>query len=171
MSIWQRAFAEIAAVVLGHAVIGALVHALGGASAYDVHRVHLPLAVAALLLIVVCGCRQTSARARLGSPALLLGRTVGVVGYLVTETVMVDGFGSHLLHDPWLALAPLGVLLASSATAAITTAGLAIIEWWPRAGLEHAAAVLVRRDVEFLPVWHVGACVPSVRGRGPPTTA
>ncbi len=158
-------------MALCHAVIGMLAHGLSGAAAVGVHQVHLPVAVVALVVVVVRACQETSARSRLGSPSLVIGRTVGVVGYLVAETAMVDGFGSHLLHDPWLALAPLGVLLASGATAAIASVSLALIQWWPRAGLEPAAAVIPRGQVEVLPVWHSRFWVASVLGRGPPTTA
>lgn len=159
---------EVAAVTLGHAAVAGVFHLLPG-GAGSVHEAHLPLTIVAFAMVLARAVRKQGFRDRFGSPQMLLWRTLGLGGYLMVEAAMVDGLGWHLLHDPWLALAPLGVVAAGAVTAVVATVGVALWNAWPRplrkvlptaaAGLV-VAGVVDRMVAELWP----GA----VRGRAPP---
>ena len=108
--------------VVAHAVTGWVVHVLHLGGNQPSHRVHVPLAVAAATLAVANvvwrgqGSRSGETLGSLGARFLLLS------GYLFVEAGLIEGFGSHLLHDPWLLLTAVGVLLAHLGTSAMGTA-------------------------------------------------
>lgn len=170
MSFVRRVVVEIAAVALSHAAVGVVVHGLGEAGT-GAHVVRLPVALVALVVMVACAVRQRTFGARVGGSAVLARRTGGLAFYIVAETVMVDGLGWHVLHDPWLGLAPLGVLLACGGTAVVASIGVAASESVPRVRFSRPRAVLVRRFALARTTWSPRSWAAPLRGRAPPSTA
>ncbi|WP_108665737.1 hypothetical protein [Euzebya rosea] len=170
MSFARRGAVEIASVVLSHAAVGAIVHGLPSDSAVGAHAVHLPMTVLAFVVMVAVACRQTAFRSRLGGAAVLARRTAWLASYSAAETVMVDGFGWHLFHDPWLFLAPIGVLVACSGAALIATVGVAIWEALPRAGFDRPRVALHHGFSPATATWRARLWASSALGRAPPLT-
>ena len=118
----------VMAGVAAHAVTAVLVHAGGFAAVGGVHRVHVPLALLASVVTLVCASRRRRAGRAPSRPVGLVWRTLLVAGYLLVEAVPAEGVGPHLLHDPWVLLAPAGVVLAHLCALTFATALLRLVE-------------------------------------------
>ena len=99
----------LSVVVAAHAVTAGLVHLLPVESMSGTHRVHVPLAILAILVApfsaVAAGQRNGVSHAKAWPRALLL------MAFLLVETGTAHGVGAQLFHDPWVLLAPAAVLL------------------------------------------------------------
>ena len=91
---------------------GVLARAVTFGDGGDLHSVHLPLALLAVLAVVVHVVRRVMSGEAVPARGGLLTRTVLVVSFLLAEAGAAEGFGTHLLRDPWVLVAPAGVLLA-----------------------------------------------------------
>lgn len=170
MSFVRRVVVEIAAVALSHAAVGLVLHGLGGAEETGAHVVHLPIAIMAWVVLVASSWRPNTFGGRVGRPALLAQRTMGLALYVAAETVMVDGFGWHVLHDPWLALAPLGVLLACGGAAALAFVGVAVLESIVRVDVDRPRGRVIRRVSLTIAAWRSATWTSPAVGRAPPST-
>ncbi|WP_341252953.1 hypothetical protein [Euzebya pacifica] len=99
-------------VVAAHSMTGVLARAVTFGDGGDLHSVHLPLALLAVLAVVVHVVRRVMSGEAVPARGGLLTRTVLVVSFLLAEAGAAEGFGTHLLRDPWVLVAPAGVLLA-----------------------------------------------------------
>lgn len=156
--------------VAAHAVTGVLVHvgSLGGPDA--VHAVHAPTGVLAAVAVVLLATRRRVGGQDIDRWAGLLTKAVVTTGYLAAEAVAAEGYGAHLLHDPWILLAPVGVLLAHVATWALAAAVVASMQK-PVTTQPHLLIAVRLKAVGWfcdrLSVWSR----PGTRGRGPPALA
>jgi hypothetical protein len=116
--------------VAAHAATGLLVHVGQHAASEDVHRVHGPIAVIALTALVWRTARRRQAprphRARVGE---LLARLGLLSAFLVAETLLAEGSLVGVVHDPWILLAPVGVVVAHLATAAAVRVAEVAVAW------------------------------------------
>lgn len=152
--------------VTAHAATGVLVHAGPFGTPGAVHGVHAPTAVLAAVGVVLMATRRRTAGRKVDGWGGLVAKAVVTTGYLTGEAVVAEGYGTHLLHDPWILLAPAGVLIAHVVSAGLATAVLTAMPQligWPRqvtpVRQQVSTRVLVHRTM-----W-VGA---SARGRAPP---
>ena len=153
--------------VAAHAVTGVLVHAgsLGGPEA--AHAVHAPIGVVAAAAVVLLAVARRADGRHVDRWNGLLAKAVVTTSYLVLEGGAAEGYGVHLLHDPWILLAPVGVLVSHVAAGAMAAVVLAVVRRPVGTRVAFAAAVRVQVAgwlCDRRSVWGR----PSAPGRGPP---
>ena len=149
-----------------HAATGLLVHAGPFGDPDAVHRVHVPTGVLAAVAIVLIATSRRTRGEHVGRWPSLLAKAAVTTGYLVAEAVIAEGYGTHLLHDPWILLAPAGVLLAhvvstSMAIVVVISMQRAVGRPW------HVTPLRLQIDGRLLDPVNVWVS-PPVRGRAPP---
>jgi hypothetical protein len=152
--------------VAAHAATGVLVHAGPFGDPDPVHGVHAPTAVLAAVGVFLVATRRRGGGRDVDGWAGLLAKAVVTTGYLAAETVAAEGYGTHLLHDPWILLAPAGVLVAHVLSARLATVMVTSMQQTVvRLFLVTPVRLQVRgRFLDRLSVW--GS--PPIRGRAPP---
>jgi hypothetical protein len=157
--------------VAAHAMTGVLVHVGPFADPSGVHRVHGPLAVVACTAVVLGAVRRLGVGRPMVRSLDVVMRAAVVTAYLLGEAYLAQGLGSHLLHDPWVLLAPAGVLLAHLLTRVLAVSLLRVL---PEPA-ETAGRLAPALDEMRFAVVHSAAmsswwCA-AVRGRAPPQLA
>ena len=155
--------------VAAHAATGVLVHAGSMGGPDSVHGVHAPAGVLAGLAVLIVTIRQRARGRDAASVRDLVARAALTTGYLTVEAVAAEGYGTHLLHDPWILLAPAGVLLAHMVTTALATA-VVMSQARPSMRVVQATPVLPQVHWWFINRLRVWSSSPRL-GRAPPRSA